>query len=303
MRNIGWLLLLLLLVPLAAACGGSNGLPSKDGRYAVQSHSVSWDGDQYRFYWADQSGSLHQAHTKAIKLIQDDQTFLQMQNQQGTLHLQQSEPVTVLGQDSRGNYSNSWFPFLAGAALGNVLSGQRTPTYYYPPTDRFSRGDELVGSVTTSSPKPPDYSTVQTPAGAVRPAPAAVAGQNSGTGGGNAATNKLGGSSGQSSSGAAAVSGQAGGTGSGSAAGDKGGFRSGSSSYTSRSGSSGVGSSKSSGSSSGASHGSGSSSGSSRGGSSSSGSKGISGAGTGHSAPSHSAPSHSFSGGHSGGHR
>ena len=287
MRHTSWTILLLLLVPFAAACGSGSGLPSADGRYAVQSHSVTWDGAEYRFYWADPTGALHQAHTKGVKLLQDDQTFLQVQNHQPTLHLQQSEPITVLAQDSQGNYSNSWFPFLAGAALGSVLSGSRTPTYYYPPTDRFGRGDEIVGSVTTSAPKPPDYSTIQAPPGSVRPAAGAVAGQNSGTGGGNAAANKLGGTSSQ------AAAGQAGGTGAGSAASQKGGFRSGSSSFASQGGSAA------------SSKGGGSSSGSSRGGSSrsSSGGKGISGAGVGHSAPSHSAPSHSFSGGHSSGHR
>jgi len=72
--------------------------------------------------WSDLGMPSGQAYTKGVKLLQDDQTFLQIQNHQGTLHLQQSEPITVLAQDSQGNFSNSWFPFLAGAALGNVLS-------------------------------------------------------------------------------------------------------------------------------------------------------------------------------------
>jgi hypothetical protein len=291
-RYLSLLMLLLPALAFAAACGGSGGLPSKDGRYAVQPNSITWDGDQYRFAWADQSGILHQAQTKAIKLLQDDQTYLQVQNHQATLHLEQSTPVTVLAQDSRGNYSNSWFPFLAGAAIGNALSGPRVPTYYYPPTDEFGRGDELVGSVTTTSPKPPNYATIQTPLDAVRPAAGAVAGQNAGTGGGHAATNKLGGAGGA----APAVAGQSGGTGAGSAASAKGGFRSGSSSFSSRGSSAGA-SSGSAGSASGSSqHTSGS--GGSRG---SSGGKGISGAGAGHPSAPHSAPSHSFSGGHAGG--
>jgi hypothetical protein len=202
---------------LLAACG-SNGLPSADGVYPIQSRSVTWDGDQYKFYWADSSGSLHQAHSKDVKLVQDSQDFLQMQDRKGVLRLQPTEPINVLGRDERGGFSDSWFPFLAGAAIGNALGGGRGPTYYYPPTNVYGRGDQIDGSVTTSSPKPPDYSTIKTPPNAVHPAPGSVAGQNSGTGGGNAASNKLGGVNNAAPSGA---SGQSGGTGSGGAAGNK----------------------------------------------------------------------------------
>lgn len=213
------LVALVFVAILAAACGGS-GLPDKDGIYPVQSHSIVWDGDQYRFSWADSAGSLHQAKSKDLKLVQDDQTFLQVQNHNAVLHVVSTEPLSVIGQDSRGQYSDSWFPFLAGATLGNVLSNSRSPGYYYPPTNTYGRGDQVDGSVTTTSPKPPDYSTVHTPPNAVHPATGSVAGQNSGTGGGNAATNKLGGSSNSNGS-AASVGGQAGGTGNGSAAGNK----------------------------------------------------------------------------------
>jgi hypothetical protein len=208
-----------LIAVLAAGCG-SSGLPDKDGIYPVQSHSVTWDGDQYRFAWADSSGTLHQAHSKELKLIQDDRTFLQVQNRNAVLHLQSAEPVNVLGQDERGRFSDSWFPFLAGATLGNALGGSRSPGYYYPPTNTFGRGDQIDGNVSTSSPKPPDYSTIHAPPNSVHPAPGSVAGQNSGTGGGNAASNKLGGNA--VSGGAAPVGGQAGGTGNGSAVGNKG---------------------------------------------------------------------------------
>jgi hypothetical protein len=209
---------LVLVVTTAAACG-SGGLPDKDGSYPVQSRSISWDGNNYRFAWADASGSLHQAQTRDIKLVQDDQSFLQMQNHNGTLHLSSAEPINVVGRDSAGQYNDSWFPFLAGATLGNALGGLRTPGYYYPPTNQYGRGDQIDGSISTNSPKPPDYSTVRTPPNAVHPATGSVAGQSSGTGGGNAATNKLGGSAPGSAGGS--VGGQAGGTGNGSAAGNK----------------------------------------------------------------------------------
>jgi hypothetical protein len=206
----------LVLVLLVAACGGG-GLPDHDGIYQVQSHSVSWDGDQYRFAWADSGGTLHQARSKDVRLVQDDQTFLQVQDRKSILHLASLEPVNVVGQDQRGQFSDSWFPFLAGATIGNALGGSRVPGYYYPPTNQYGRGDQIDGSISTSVPKPPDYSTVKTPPNAVHPASGSVSGQNSGTGGGNAATNKLG-SNGPSSG---SVGGQAGGTGNGSAAGNK----------------------------------------------------------------------------------
>ncbi|HTE86450.1 MAG TPA: hypothetical protein VK821_17155 [Dehalococcoidia bacterium] len=214
--------LALVMILLAAACGGG-GLPDKDGIYPVQSHSVTWDGDQYRFAWADSGGALHQVRSKDVRLVQDDRTFLQVQDRKGILHLASLEPVNVLGQDQRGQFSDSWFPFLVGATIGNALGGSRTPSYYYPPTNVYGRGDQIDGSIASTAAKPPDYSTVRPPPNAVHPASGSVAGQSSGTGGGNAATNKLGSGGGSSagSGSAGSVGGQSGGTGNGSAAGNK----------------------------------------------------------------------------------
>src|SRR3954462_7380668 len=92
------LVVAVVIALLAGACG-SSGLPSADGVYPIQSRSVTWDGDQYKFYWADQSGSLHQAHSKDVKLVQDSKDFLQMQEHKGVLHLQSTEPINVLGRD------------------------------------------------------------------------------------------------------------------------------------------------------------------------------------------------------------
>src|SRR4029453_14603460 len=82
----------------------------------------------------------------------------------------------------------------------------RDPTYRYPPTDRFDRGDTIGGNVTNTSGRAPDYTRLP-------PVGGTVAGQSGGTGGGNAATNKA--------EGPSAASGQSGGAGSGSAAIDK----------------------------------------------------------------------------------
>ncbi len=195
-------LVVTLLLGLVLACGG-RGLPSGAGEYPVQ--GVSFDGKQYSFLWAGADGALQRAQTDDLKLVQDERSFLEVGNGAPVLHLKADEPVAVRGRDNGGAFSSMWFPFFMGYALGGMGSGWSTPSYRYPPTDNFGRGDTLHGNEATSRPAPPDYRKVQ-------PAPNAVSGQNSGTGGGVAATNRD----------PAAVSGQSGGVGAGSAATDKG---------------------------------------------------------------------------------
>ena len=150
--------------------------------------------------------------TKQLRLVRDpDRTFLDVPQGGGDpiLHMREDEPITVAAQDHQGAFSSPWFPFLAGAVVGNVLGGggfgggrgggqtiiinnpapgersydANTPTYRYPPTGTFGRDDSLHGSVDTSKPQAPDYSKVQ-------PSPYATSGNASGTGGGVAASNK-----------------------------------------------------------------------------------------------------------------
>jgi hypothetical protein len=217
---------LIVLTPLVAACG-NGGLPAAPGRYTLKDKSVSFDGDRYSFFWADAAGELHHAQTSDVKLQLDDSSFLEVApSKDAVLHLKQDEPVTVEGRDRQGDFGNFWYPFLIGSMLsrgGPVIVNQplpgeyRQPVYRYPPTDAFDRGDTIAGNVTNNAPRPPDYNKLPATAGT-------VAGQNSGTGGGNAATNK--------SSASSTIGGQAGGTGSGSAAINKGGgFRSGDQGY------------------------------------------------------------------------
>jgi hypothetical protein len=156
--------------------------------------------------------------------------------------LREDEPITVDGRDRDGAFGSPWFPFLAGTLIGrtfggggsgpviinNPAPGERTydagtPAYRYPPTGTFGRGDQLNGSLDSSRAQAPDYNKV-------KPSPYATSGQNSGTGGGVAATNKSVGATG-------ATAGQSGGTGSGLAASNKGGFSSGNQAYTPSSGS------------------------------------------------------------------
>ncbi|HLZ32246.1 MAG TPA: hypothetical protein VKV73_33400 [Chloroflexota bacterium] len=249
---------LFVLSLITSACGAGDGAPSAPGQYSVQKDSVHFDGDRYQLYWADNNGSLHHMDTQKLRLVRDpDRTFLEVpQGGDPILHLREDEPITVAGQDHQGAFSSPWFPFLAGAALGNALGGGfgagrgggqtiiinnpapgersydvNTPTYRYPPTGSFGRDDSLLGSLDTSKPQAPDYSKIQ-------PSPYATAGKSSGTGGGVAASNKAGGGA------AGAVnanSGQSGGTGSGVAASSKGGFANGSQSFSNTSGSSAVG--------------------------------------------------------------
>jgi hypothetical protein len=250
---------LFVLSLVTSACAGGGGAPSAPGQYSVQKDSVHFDGDRYQLYWADNNGSLHQMDTKNLRLVRDpDRTFLEVPQGGGDpiLHMREDEPITVAGQDHQGAFSSPWFPFLAGAALGNMLGGSRggggqtiiinnpapgersydvnTPTYRYPPTGSFGRDDSLLGSVDTSKPQPPDYSKLQ-------PSPYATAGKSSGTGGGVAASNKAPGGATGVSGATSANSGQSGGTGSGVAASNKGGFANGSQSFANSSSSSGVG--------------------------------------------------------------
>lgn len=229
MRRRGKLLLLILVLvalPLAACqSGGVSGAPGKDGEYAVKSDSVTYDGDKYALMWADEGGQYHRLTGSGLKMEKDERTVLVRRNGDTVLHLRDDSPIQVLGQDREGNYNSPWFPFFAGAVLGNVLSG---PRYHYPPTATFGRGDQLNGSVVTTAASPPKYE-------GLAPNPNAVSSQNGGSGGGSAATNKATGGvvSGQApgAGSGGAVSGQAAGTGAGSAATQKGGFRSGSSSF------------------------------------------------------------------------
>jgi hypothetical protein len=203
----------LLLAVLLVACSGGGALPRSPGEYPVQ--SVSFDGRDYGFLWADSGGALHQARTSDVKLVQDEQrTFLEVGNGTPVLHMKPDEAIAVRGRDGGGGFSSMWFPFMLGYALGGTgpwvnvpHSGppSTSPSYRYPPTDTFGRGDTLHGSEATSRPTPPDYRKVQ-------PAPNAVSGQGAGTGGGAAATNKD----------TVGSSGQSGGAGAGSAASDKG---------------------------------------------------------------------------------
>jgi hypothetical protein len=213
--------LILLLALLGSACGDRNsGFPKDAGEYSIQPNSISYDGKKYALIWQDPSGGLHPAEGEDVQMQRAERTFLQTGSGSPVIHLKEDEAVTVKGRDRDGDFTSSWFPFFLGYGLGNLTSGGinqrypgdtfgRGPSYQYPPTDSFGRGDQLNGTVERSKPEPPDYSKVQ-------PAPYAVSGQSSGTGAGTAATNKS----------AAPNSGQSGGSGSGSAATNKGTFSS-----------------------------------------------------------------------------
>lgn len=255
MRRLSVGLILVLVLPLVlAACGDTSGLPSQPGRYTLKEKSVSFDGERYAFFWADGAGNLRQARSRDVKLRLDNESYLEITaSKEPILHLKQDEPVTVEGRDRQGDFGNFWYPFLIGSMLSRGGSGPvivnnpppadyREPTYRYPPTDRFDRGDTISGNVASPRPGTPDYARLPQTSGT-------VGGQLGGTGGGNAATNKADAS--------AAASGQSGGTGAGSAVLNKSGsFKSGAAGYnakvdagaagsvTGRSGSIGAGGSK-----------------------------------------------------------
>jgi hypothetical protein len=208
-----------LVAVLTTACGGSNsGFPKEPGQYTIQPNSLAFDGKKYSLQWADASGGLHKAEGEDVRMQQSEQTSLEIGSGSPIVHLKEDEAVTVRAKDRDGPFETFWFPFFLGRALGGgpIINQPypgdsigRGPTYQYPPTDSFGRDDSLHGSVQRSKAQTPDYTKVQ-------PAPYAVSGQNSGAGGGNAATNKV----------VAPSSGQSGGAGSGTSASGKGTFSS-----------------------------------------------------------------------------
>jgi len=240
------LVALFTLSLITSACSGTaSAAPAQPGQYSVQKDSVHVDGERYALYWADSANSVHRMETRNLKMVRDpDRNFLEVPNGGGdpVLHLREDEPITVDGRDREGSFGSPWFPFLAGAMIGNMFGGGRGPgpviinnpapgesrtyapdsaSYRYPPTGSFGRGDQLNGSLDSSRAQAPDYTKVQ-------PSPYATSGKSSGTGGGVAASNKSTGVGGATN----ATSGQTGGTGTGTAASSKGGFSSGTHAYS-----------------------------------------------------------------------
>lgn len=197
---IPYFFLLFIIVPflLAAIFGGSGGgLPEDPGQYGIVAGSIEYDDGRYRFDWIDPSGETHRASTRDVKLQEDDQTFLEVaQDGQAILHLRAEENVKVV-QDPGGGYI-TWIPFPVGG--GPVIIDRDQPTYRAPPTT--SDGGTIRGSETRDRP----VTTSDR-----RDNPVAISGQNQGTGGGTAATNKS----------QAPASGQQSGTGTGTAATNK----------------------------------------------------------------------------------
>jgi hypothetical protein len=218
------LLAVAMLLLLSCAGPANRGLPSAPGEYPLQGQSVAFDGKNYSFAWQAPDGALQRAQGHDFKLVQDERSFLKVGEASPVLHLKPDEPIAVQGRDSQGSFASWWLPFFVGTMIGGGVP-YSTPSYRYPPTDRFGRGDTLQGNEAMARPAPPDYSKV-------RPAPNAVSGQNAGTGDGTAASNRsaapVAGQSGGAGAGSAAtdrrdtaISGQSGGSGAGSAATDK----------------------------------------------------------------------------------
>lgn len=212
---------IILFTFFSSGCDRAN-LPSAPGDYAIQNNEIHFDGQHYNFRWIDKNGQIHYAETDNIKLVQDDHTFLRVDNNGAVLHMAENQAVQVDGRDNRGNFVTPWYPFFWGPLGGgpvivvppDVGGNSGTPGYRYPPSDSFGRGDTLGGNVQNSKPQPPSYTNIPN-------ASNTVGGQAGGTGGGAAATGKT----------DRPASGQSGGTGTGSAASDKGGFRTGPSAY------------------------------------------------------------------------
>jgi hypothetical protein len=186
-RSMRWQQLVAALFVLSlvtTACASGSTLPAP-GTYSVQKDSVQYDGERYRLFYADSAGAMKPLEARNLRMVRDEsRTFLEVpQSGDPILHMREDEPIQVQGQDRGGAFSSPWFPFLLGTMVGNTLGNMGAPSYRYPPTGTFGRGEQLRGSLESARPEMPDYSKVQ-------PAPNAVTGQGSGTGGGNAASNK-----------------------------------------------------------------------------------------------------------------
>ena len=222
LRRAALVLVALVLALAGTACGGggNQGFPKEAGQYEIVKGTLAFDGKDYELTWLDAAGGSHQAKGRDIRMQKDDRTFLEIGAGSPLIHLKEDEGVIVRGRDRDGMFESPWFPFFLGYVLGGVGGSPTTyypgdargsgPGYHYPPSGTFGRGDQLNGSIERSKPETPDY-------GKVKPAPHAVSGQSSGTGGGTAATNRA----------TAPSAGQSGGTGSGTAASSKGGFANG----------------------------------------------------------------------------
>lgn len=211
---------LLVFALVLTSC--NQGMPPSDGEFQLKSDTLTFDGSQYEFAWVGADGQVNWARGNDVKLVQDERTYLKVENGKPTIHLKPDQAVAVKYQDNNGSYSNPWFPFLVGTAIGNSMGGNRTvivsqpnpgtssvppsqPAYRYPPTNSSARGESLQGTVSNDKPAAPDYKKIN-------PNPNAASGQTGGTGSGVGATNKS----------PSTSSGQVGGTGSGDAATGKG---------------------------------------------------------------------------------
>jgi len=178
------------LIVLVAACGRGDGLPSAAGEYTVKSKSISFDGERYIFQWAPETkgSDLAWAKTNDVRLQLDDRTFLQVDaGKKAVLHLTQDEPVTLVRDDRGTHYESSWYPYYYQPGTTVVVEREyRQPVYVYPPTGDFKNGEQVQGSVHADAPA--NAAQIQK----LRQSSNTVAGQNGGTGGGNAATNKSG---------------------------------------------------------------------------------------------------------------
>lgn len=218
--------LVALLTVLLAACSSNSGFPREPGRYTIQPGSLAYDGHAYHLLWVDRDGQLRRASGDDVRIVRDEESYLEIDQGSPVLHLRADERVAL--RDRAGSQVGWWLPFLIGTTLGRgpvvvAPDDERRPTYRYPPS--LPRpGETVAGSQTSERPLPP--------ARRAPPAPGTVSGQAGGTGGGTAATGKFAapapGLSGGTGGGTAATgkagvpaSGQAGGAGRGTAASGK----------------------------------------------------------------------------------
>ncbi|HEV8636889.1 MAG TPA: hypothetical protein VG370_21940 [Chloroflexota bacterium] len=184
------------------------GLPTAPGRYRVYPDSVQRDQrGVHHFDWEDPAGGgatpfRRQASASLLRLAPGDVDELEIVPQgDPILYLREDTPVGIVAEtaESAGStgsgvgggggggggrtfvWLGSWYPY-----QGSYVS--RTPLYRRPSESAIAPGERLVGGVEAAQPPSPTSRVVRVPGRAD-----AVSGQARGTGGGTAATNRLGG--------------------------------------------------------------------------------------------------------------
>lgn len=176
------------------------GLPTAPGRYAVVPESIVRDvRGVYHFSWLEAAGGpTREARVSLLRLAPGERVELEIAaSGDPVLYTLPDQPIGVVqatdgsqGTSSSGSssgsrpgffYVGSWYPYLGGGYSA-------APVYRAPPAgSTLAPGGRIGGSIEALAPPAPAARTIGVP-----PRADAVSGQARGTGGGTAATSRIG---------------------------------------------------------------------------------------------------------------